>query len=29
MARFFNGQEIELLAPVGTFEIFKEVIQAN
>lgn len=28
MARFFNGKEIELLAPVGTFEIFKEVIQA-
>lgn len=28
MARFFNGKEIELLAPVGTFDIFKEVIQA-
>jgi len=28
MARYFNGKEIELLAPVGTFEIFKEVIQA-
>lgn len=29
MARYFNGKEIELLAPTGTFEIFKEVIQAN
>lgn len=29
MARYFNGKEVELLAPVGTFEIFKEVIQAN
>ncbi|AWB43241.1 peptidase U32 [Paenibacillus sp. CAA11] len=29
MARYFNGKEIELLAPAGTFEIFKEVIQAN
>jgi putative protease len=28
MARLFNGKEIELLAPVGTFEIFKEVIKA-
>ncbi|WP_410770935.1 peptidase U32 family protein [Fontibacillus sp. BL9] len=29
MARYFNGKEVELLAPVGTFEIFKEVIKAN
>ncbi|MNW38816.1 putative protease YhbU precursor [compost metagenome] len=29
MARYFNGKEIELLAPTGTFEIFKEVIHAN
>ncbi|AIQ50461.1 peptidase U32 family protein [Paenibacillus sp. FSL R7-0331] len=28
MARFFNGREIELLAPAGTFEIFKEVVQS-
>lgn len=28
MARYFNGKEIELLAPAGTFEIFKEVIQS-
>ncbi|GAA0134676.1 hypothetical protein YSY43_15160 [Paenibacillus sp. YSY-4.3] len=29
MARYFNGKEVELLAPAGTFEIFKEVIRAN
>ncbi|AJS61049.1 peptidase U32 family protein [Paenibacillus sp. IHBB 10380] len=29
MTRIFNGKEIELLAPVGTFDIFKEVIQAS
>ena len=29
MARYFNGREIELLAPAGTFEIFKEVIQSR
>ncbi|AZK44921.1 peptidase U32 family protein [Paenibacillus lentus] len=29
MARYFNGKEVELLAPTGTFEIFKEVIHAN
>ena len=29
MARYFNGREIELLAPAGTFEIFKEVIQSG
>lgn len=29
VARFFNGKEVELLAPVGTFEIFKKVIEAN
>ncbi|MGZ9586381.1 peptidase U32 family protein [Paenibacillus marinisediminis] len=29
MARFFNGKEVELLAPAGTFDIFKEVIDMN
>lgn len=29
MARFFNGKEIELLAPAGNMEIFKSVIKAN
>lgn len=29
MARYFNGKEVELLAPAGTFDIFKEVIEAN
>jgi U32 family peptidase len=29
VARYFNGKEIELLAPVGTFEIFEAVIQAK
>lgn len=29
MARYFNGKEVELLAPAGTFEIFKTVIDAN
>ncbi|WP_379127955.1 peptidase U32 family protein [Paenibacillus sp. sgz500958] len=28
MARYFNGKEIELLVPVGTFEIFQEVIHS-
>ncbi|CAH1214020.1 hypothetical protein PAECIP111892_03952 [Paenibacillus auburnensis] len=28
MARYFNGREIELLAPAGTFEIFKDVVQS-
>ncbi|WP_040952458.1 peptidase U32 family protein [Gorillibacterium massiliense] len=28
MARYFNGKEIELLAPAGTFEIFEAVVQA-
>ncbi|GIP28212.1 hypothetical protein J23TS9_33420 [Paenibacillus sp. J23TS9] len=28
MSRWFGKKEIELLAPVGTFEIFKEVIEA-
>ena len=27
MSRYFNGQEVELLAPVGTFEIFKQVFE--
>jgi len=26
MPRFFNSKEVELLAPCGTFEIFKEII---
>ncbi|AKG37210.1 peptidase U32 family protein [Paenibacillus durus] len=29
MTRYFNGKEIELLAPAGTFEIFKEVVQSR
>ncbi|MDU1846595.1 MAG: U32 family peptidase [Niallia nealsonii] len=29
MARFFNGKKIELLAPSGTMETFREVVQAN
>ncbi|WP_172198001.1 peptidase U32 family protein [Saccharibacillus qingshengii] len=29
MARYFQGREVELLAPVGTFEIFETVIRAN
>lgn len=29
MSRYFNGQEVELLAPVGNFEIFKEVIHSG
>jgi putative protease len=29
MSRFFNNKEIELLAPVGTFEIFEKVIQSG
>lgn len=29
MARFFNEKEVELLAPAGTFEIFKSVIDMN
>ncbi|MBU3111415.1 peptidase U32 family protein [Clostridium lacusfryxellense] len=29
MTRFFNENEIELLAPVGTFEIFKKVIHSG
>ncbi|WP_379158345.1 peptidase U32 family protein [Paenibacillus sp. sgz5001063] len=29
MARFFNGKEIELLAPAGTFDIFKAVIESG
>ncbi|WP_033166346.1 U32 family peptidase [Clostridium sp. KNHs205] len=29
MARFFNRKPIELLAPAGNFEIFKEVIQLD
>lgn len=29
MARYFNNKEVELLAPAGNFEIFKEVIKLN
>jgi len=29
MSRFFNNKEIELLAPVGTFEIFEKVIHSG
>lgn len=29
MARYFNGREVELLAPAGTFEIFKQVIHSG
>ncbi|MDP4089859.1 MAG: U32 family peptidase [Bacillota bacterium] len=29
MSRIFNGREIELLAPVGTFEDFKEILNSG
>lgn len=29
MSRYYNDKEIELLAPAGTFDIFKAVIHAN
>lgn len=29
MSRFFNGQEVELLAPAGNFEIFKQVLETG
>lgn len=29
MERFFNGKKIELLAPAGTMEIFKNLVNAN
>ncbi|WP_232695819.1 peptidase U32 family protein [Brevibacillus daliensis] len=29
MARFFNGKEVELLAPAGTFEIFQTIVETN
>ncbi|AOT69628.1 U32 family peptidase [Geosporobacter ferrireducens] len=29
MSRFFNGKKIELLAPAGTMETFKSMVQAN
>ncbi len=29
MSKYYNGQLVELLAPAGTFEIFKEVIRSN
>ena len=29
MSRYFNGQEVELLAPAGNFEIFKDVINTG
>ncbi len=27
--RTFNGRDVELLAPVGTFEIFKELLDSG
>ena len=29
MARFFNNKKVELLAPAGTMEIFRNVVKAN
>jgi len=29
MSRFFNNNELELLAPAGTFEIFEKVINSG
>jgi len=29
MSRFFNGNEVELLAPAGTFEIFQKIIYSG
>ncbi|MCM1991672.1 peptidase U32 family protein [Oceanirhabdus seepicola] len=29
MSRFFNGNEVELLAPAGTFEIFEKIIHSG
>ena len=29
MSRYFNGQEVELLAPAGNFEIFKEIVKTG
>lgn len=29
MSRYFNGQEVELLAPAGNFEIFKAIIKTG
>lgn len=29
MARYFNNREVELLAPAGNFDIFKEVVKLN
>lgn len=29
MSRYFNGQEVELLAPAGNFEIFKKVVYSG
>ncbi|MDO3411432.1 U32 family peptidase [Saccharibacillus sp. CPCC 101409] len=29
MARYFQGREVELLAPAGTFDIFETVIRSN
>jgi len=29
MSKFFHNKEVELLAPAGNFEIFKEVVQMN
>jgi putative protease len=29
MARFFNNKQVELLAPAGTMETFKSLVNAN
>jgi putative protease len=29
MAKFFNGKKVELLAPAGTMEIFRDLVKAN
>ena len=29
ISRFFNNNEIELLAPAGTFEIFEKVVRSG
>ena len=29
MSRYFNNQEVELLAPAGNFEIFKGIVNSG
>ena len=29
MSRYFNQQEVELLAPAGNFEIFKQILHSG